>query len=131
MKKWILGVLAVCGLAVVTLPLGGMCLADTLDPSMDVCSDLTDDELRQAAGCDLTNETLMPVAVNIIQVVLTVVGLVAVAVIVYGGFIYATSLGDASKVQRAKNAILYGVVGMMVASMAFAIVYFVSQSIWG
>ena len=99
---------------------------------MDICDDLTDDELREAAGCDVEeNKTLMPIAVNIIQVVLSIVGIMAVAVIIYGGFTYMTSLGDASKVQRAKNAILYGVVGMVVALLAFTVVHFVSQSIWG
>ncbi len=130
MKKWCLSLAAVLAM-VVSLGFGGLCWADSLDPGMDICSDLTDDELREAAGCDLADKTIMPIAVNIIQVVLSIVGLIAVAVIIYGGFTYMTSLGDASKVQRAKNAILYGVVGMVVALLAFTIVHFVSQSIWG
>ncbi len=132
MKKWLLGVIMMALAMVLPLGLSGVCWADTLNPGMDICDDLTDDELREAAGCDVEeNKTLMPIAVNIIQVVLSIVGIMAVAVIIYGGFTYMTSLGDASKVQRAKNAILYGVVGMVVALLAFTVVHFVSQSIWG
>lgn len=99
----------------------------------DVCSDgSVDADLKKAAGCDdFKNEkkTAVPIALNIINVVLSFVGLIAVGVIVYGGILYVTSTGDASKLHKAKNCILYGVVGLVVAIMSFAIVAFINTSV--
>ena len=51
--------------------------------------------------------------------------MIAVIKIVIGGIRYATSGGDSTQIQAAKNTILYAVVGLVVAIMAFAIVNFV------
>ena len=66
----------------------------------------------------------------IINVVLTVLGLVAVIMIIFGGVQYTTSSGDATKVTKAKNTILYAVVGLIIALLAFAIVNFVLNNVF-
>lgn len=86
------------------------------------------------AGCNIAAENstnnLFKTVNNIINVILGVIGIVAVAVIIIGGVSYLTSQGDAGKVAKAKNTILYGVVGMMVALLAFAIVNFILSSVF-
>lgn len=74
---------------------------------------------------------LWPILNNIINVALAVIGFVAVVMIIVGGFQYTTSAGDASKVTKAKNTILYGIIGVVVALLAFAIVNFVLSNIFG
>ena len=64
-----------------------------------------------------------------INVILGLVGLVAVAVMILGGFQYTTSAGDTAKVTKAKNTILYGIVGLVIAVLAFAIVNFVISNV--
>lgn len=73
----------------------------------------------------------MPAVVYLIDVALSLIGVVAVAIIIYGAITYTISTGDATKLNRAKNSIIYGIVGLVVALLAYAIVSFVSQSIWG
>ena len=73
----------------------------------------------------------MPVVTGIIQVVLGLVGIVAVCVMIYGGFTYLTSTGNPAKIAKAKNILLYGVVGVVVAGLAYAIVFFVSKALGG
>lgn len=65
----------------------------------------------------------------IINTVLLLIGLVAVVMIIFGGFRYTTSSGDSKKVTDAKNTILYGVIGLVIALLAFAIVNFVMGAI--
>ena len=65
-----------------------------------------------------------------ISVAIGVIGLAAVVVIILGGVTYITSQGDAGKVTKAKNTILYGVIGLVVAILAFAIVNFVLKNIF-
>ncbi len=66
----------------------------------------------------------------IINVALGVIGFVAVVMIIFGGIQYTTSAGDAAKVTKAKNTILYGIVGLVIALLAFAIVNFVLVNIF-
>lgn len=62
---------------------------------------------------------------NIVNVLLFVLGAIAVIMIVIGGIRYTLSNGDSSAITGAKNTILYAVVGLVVALLAYAIVNFV------
>lgn len=62
---------------------------------------------------------------NIVQVLLTAVGVISVIMIVIGGIMFTLSSGDSQKAAKARNTILYAVVGLVVAVFASAIVNFV------
>ena len=66
---------------------------------------------------------------NILNIVIGLLGIVAVVVIIIGGVTYMTSSGDAGKVKKAKDTILYGVIGLVVVALAYAIVNFVITGI--
>jgi hypothetical protein len=53
-----------------------------------------------------------------------VAGIAAVIVIIVGGFQYALSGGDSSKVNSAKNMILYAVIGLVVIILGRSIIAF-------
>lgn len=74
---------------------------------------------------------LMETLQIIINVALGIIGFIAVAMIIVGGVQYTTSAGDAARVTKAKNTILYGVVGLVIALLAFAIVNFILANIFG
>ncbi len=87
------------------------------------------------AECNLPKEEtertdLMQTVVTIINVIVGVVGIVAVIVIVLGAVSFVTSQGDAAKVTKGKNTILYGVIGLVVSLLAFAIVNFVLSAVF-
>lgn len=62
---------------------------------------------------------------TVVNVLLFIVGAIAVIMLIYGGFKYVISGGDAGAVTSAKNTILYAVVGIIVALLAYAIINFV------
>ncbi len=94
----------------------------------DICDDYRNDpDLYAAAGCGTTT-TADTFANNLITVVLSLVGVIAIGVIIYGGILYVISTGESNKVQRAKHAIMYGVIGLAVCLLAYAIVYFVGRA---
>lgn len=68
---------------------------------------------------------------NIISAVIGILGLACVVIIIVGGVQYMTSSGDSGKVKKAKDTILYGVVGMVICVLAFAITQFVIGAING
>jgi len=53
------------------------------------------------------------------------IGALSVFMLIYGGFRYVVSGGDSSAVNKAKNTILYAIIGLVVALLAFAIINFV------
>ena len=75
------------------------------------------------------SDTLISKVKNAVNVIIGLIGIVAVVMIIFGGFQYATSAGDTSKVTKAKNTVVYGVVGLVVAVLAFAIVNFVINNV--
>lgn len=66
---------------------------------------------------------------SIINILLFVIGIIAVLMIIVGGIRYVVSGGDSNAVTGAKNTILYSIIGLVVALMAFAIVNFVLNSL--
>ncbi len=62
---------------------------------------------------------------KIADVLIFVIGAISVLMIIIGGLRYVLSAGSASAVTGAKDTILYAVIGVVVATLAFAIVQFV------
>ncbi len=62
---------------------------------------------------------------TITNTLLFIVGALAVIMIIFGGIRYATSAGNSSSVTAAKNTILYAIVGLIIAFLAFAAVNWV------
>ena len=66
---------------------------------------------------------------RLINTFLFVIGMLAVIMVIHSGFKYVTSRGDAEGVKSAKNTLLYAVIGLVVALMAYAIVNFVIEEV--
>ena len=62
---------------------------------------------------------------DIINIFSVIVGIIAVIMIIVGGFRYITSGGASDKVTSAKNTLLYAIVGLIVVALAQIIVQFV------
>ena len=78
---------------------------------------------------EANNNDLQGNVVVILNAVIGVLSFVCVVVIIIGGVTYMTSSGDTSKVKKAKDTILYGIIGLVICVLAFAIVNFVITNI--
>jgi len=65
---------------------------------------------------------------KITDVLLFIIGAISVIMLIIGGIRYVISGGDSSAVTAAKNTILYAIVGIIVALLAYALVHFVLTS---
>jgi hypothetical protein len=74
------------------------------------------------SGGGTTVNRIIGLVVNILS---TIVGIVAVIMIIIGGFKYVTSGGDSSSISSAKQTILYAIVGLIIVAMAQMITGFV------
>lgn len=66
---------------------------------------------------------------NAINILLYFAGIIAVIYVVIGGFRYVVSNGDSGAITKAKNTVIYALIGLAVAVMAYAIVNFVLDNI--
>ena len=90
-------------------------LSDAVGDGGYAHGDGTPDELFGTGGIFTT----------IINIILFIVGILSVIMLIYGGIRYATSAGESGRVTSAKNTVLYAIVGLIVAILAYAIVNFV------
>lgn len=101
----------------------GLCsgadLQFTDNPSANAC---------QGSGSDAT-EKLNRLVRTIINLLSVVVGVVAVIMIIVGGFRYITSGGSDTGVTGAKNTILYAVIGLIIVALAQVLVRFVLSKV--
>lgn len=113
--------LVICGI------LFGIVAANAVDASA-----MTLREGAEAAKCTDCPENLFGDAgifKTITNTVLYIVGVIAVIMLIIGGIKYVISGGDAKKVTDAKNTVLYAIIGLIIAFLAFAIVNFVITSL--
>jgi type IV secretory pathway VirB2 component (pilin) len=82
----------------------------------------TDESAGEVNILKLTADEVLQNGLNIVYFL---AGVVAVIVIIIAGIYYATSAGDSGKITKAKNMILYSVVGIVIILSAFAITNFV------
>ncbi len=66
---------------------------------------------------------------TIVNVLLFIIGAISVIMLIIGGVRYTISGGDSGNVTAAKNTIMYALIGLLVAFLAFAIVNWVLGAI--
>ena len=113
-----------------SLLLGGQALAqaptnNALDESFN--------QLGAAAGEANLSATADPryIVANIIRVVLGLLGTIFVVLAFYAGFLWMTAGGEEDKISKAKKLLYDGVIGLAVILSAYAVSYFVFQSLVG
>ncbi len=116
-KYLILTLCLMIGVAAVIVPtsVGAANATDTackVDPNSPLC-------------VNETSQTLPDLIKKIVQGLLFVLGTVAVIVIIFAGIFYTTSSGDPKMVEKAKNTLMYAVIGLIVAVLSYAIVGYV------
>ena len=131
MKKLIIGAISAAmvlvGLAAVPVSAAVICPEGT---------SRVGEVVNSYALCNLEEEEGSPTKLwdtinGIINVILAALGIAAVFMIILGGVWFLTSQGDPGKIKKAKDTILYGIIGLVVALLAFAIVNFVLEGIFG
>lgn len=78
-----------------------------------------------------SSEKVNEIVALVINIFSWIVGVVAVIMIIYGGFQYITAAGNESKVSGAKNTILYALIGLVIVALSQIIVKFVLGSVTG
>ena len=115
--------------------LGMVAIQQTTYAESDTCAKLremtnADEETLQAAGCvDVGNKSIASLITTIINIGISVVGIISVGAIVIAGQRLVVSSGDSAKIVNAKRMIMTAVIALVIAGLAYAIVKFVIASV--
>ncbi len=122
-----MSVLAVAAMSFVLEPTALAATCDTNDLSISSGADCARGN-QQPADLFGGNNSIFGRVTNIL---LFLVGAISVIMLIIGGIRYVISGGDQAQVTAAKNTILYAIVGIVVAFLAYAAVNFVTQALAG
>lgn len=92
-----------------------------IDTFKDACSTQQTNDVCKAVQTDNATNMIK----TVINTLLTILGIVAVIMIIIGAFRYVLSAGDAAAIKMAKNTIFYAIIGLIIAILAFVIVNYV------
>ena len=84
------------------------------------------------SGIMTSGETALPNIIgNVIKFVLGFLGIIAVILIITGGFMWMTSMGNPEKVSQAAKLMANAAIGLLIIIGAYAITFFIIQAITG
>lgn len=106
--------------ATVTCPNGGGTAT-----SMAECGANSAQGTNTPTGIFTSSDGSTPIFTQVVNIMLFLVGAIAVIMLIYGGIRYVTSGGAQDQVTAAKNTIMYAIIGIIVAILAYALVNFV------
>ena len=123
MKKMILSALIVACSVFGFLAISAASLPTSV--SAQAANSVVKKGITTATTADMENKSiageggLISILINFL---LWAVGILSVAMIIFSGFRYITSAGDAAKTKSAQTALTYSIVGLIVAVLAWVIV---------
>lgn len=85
--------------------------------------------VEYGASTGLGQKDIRQTVADIIKVALGLIGIIAVVIMIAGGFVWMTSFGNEEKVSQAKSMILMGIVGLAVILTAYALTTFVIKQL--
>ena len=71
------------------------------------------------------------IAARIVRAALGFLGIIALGIVLYGGFVWMTSAGNEEKIAKAKKILTNGIIGLVIISMAFGITQYVINTLLG
>ncbi len=88
---------------------------------LDIVAATVKEQIQNAGSKTGAATDVKPGVATAIYTVMGIVGIVAVVMVIIGGVSIAVAQGDPKKVAKGRTTITFGIVGMLVCLLAFAI----------
>jgi len=115
-NKWARNIIAFSILSLVFMPIAGVM-------ALEVGLEEVDETI------ELGNRDIRATIASIINVAMGLLGILAVVIILIGGFQWMTAGGNEENVDKAKKRIIQGVIGLAIILASWAIARFVLESL--
>ena len=105
-------------------------------PSLAMAANLSDaktyaDSAAGGAGFDTSQNDINTIVALIIRSLLSLLGVIFLGLLVYGGYLWMTDRGNEEQVKRARNLISAAIIGLIIVVSAYAISIFVLETLIG
>jgi hypothetical protein len=114
-------------IAVVAVPMLTIAVAANADANAMLFGGY-EGNVQAASGLGNTDPRTM--VGSIVKIILGFLGIIAVILILYGGFRWMTAAGNEDGIASAKKTIAAGVIGLVIILMAFGIAQFVINALY-
>lgn len=131
-RNSIVSLLSAVTLLVVPLAVPALASAASPNIQQNLCGSANSLQINDAGSCAATSsgtDKINGFITTIVNVFSIIVGVVAVIMIIVGGFRYITSGGDSNNISSAKNTIIYAIIGLIIVALAQFIVQFVLNKV--
>jgi len=118
MKKYFLQIIIIASLALILAPNFVLAASNDL---------LGLEIIRDELG--LGTRDLRETIAMLLNQAMGLLGIIAVVVILYGGFVWMLSGGDDEKVKKAKDTMVSGIIGIVIVLTSFSLANFIINSI--
>lgn len=118
MKKYISIILFIICLGMTFLPLAALAQNEVRDGLIIIKLPL-----------GMTDVDLRVVLSRLVNQAMGLIGIVFVCIVIFSGFLYMMSMGDADKAKKAKNTISQGIIGLVIIFTSYSIANFLINSI--
>jgi hypothetical protein len=95
----------------------------------DIGSGICEANFSLTTGNKLDFSVILLVGLGVIEILLRIAGIVAVAFIIYGGIQYVTSQGEPDRSRKAQETIVNALIGLLIALVSVALVAFIGNRV--
>lgn len=127
MKKFLMIALTILTISVMVLPVLGAWAATPATTDQPNIKGYFEQTRGSAGG---SQETLPETVGRIIKWVVGLIGVILVAMFIYGGVAYATSAGNEDRVETGKKIMMYSIMGILIVAIAFAATDYVINALF-
>ncbi|MBT4856645.1 hypothetical protein HON52_00455 [Candidatus Uhrbacteria bacterium] len=97
--------------------------------AVDFTDQLDDTAVEVYGSVDADEGDLLGIVSTLIDVVLSILGVILLLLIIYAGFLWMTAGGNSSQVDKAKGILVNAIVGLIIVLASYAISLFVVEAI--
>jgi len=85
--------------------------------------------LNYGTGLIIGQKDVRVIVFEIIRIFFGILGIIAVILIIYGGWMYMTSAGNTDRLEKARKILINALIGLIIIMSAFAIVHFILRQL--
>lgn len=131
-NKMLLLTVVIVGMFAGMLALAFPALADTDEPAAAAATGPASyfDIAGIFRDTGLSDDTPLQLTLKIIKTVLQAIGVVALVLIIYGGFTIMTATGNAERIQTGRTVLLWTIIGIIIIFSSLGIIAFIERSLF-
>ncbi len=87
------------------------------------------EEVGEGGGYDTDQDSVIPIVQVVIQALLSLLGVIFLILVIYGGILWMTASGNEDQIAKSKKILSAAIIGLIIVVSAYAISWFVLEQL--